>query len=105
MAENDDTTRPEDLDSMPTQEGAGEDGLGSKSGGVAGSDERDTSAGGDRPEGDAADGPTKDAESEPGGGDATGPSPSGVPKEGDTDPDADASTGSTEGGPNPAEDD
>jgi hypothetical protein len=105
MEERDESTRPEDLDSMPTQEGAGEDGLGSKSGGIAGSDERDTEAGGDRPEGEAEDGPVKSEESAPGGGDPTGPTPSGVPQEGDTNPDADTSTGSTEGGPNPAEDD
>lgn len=105
MAESDEPTRPEDLDSMPTQEGAGEEGLGSKSGGVAGSDDRDTEAGGDRPEGTGGEtGPTKDGDSVPGGGDATGPTPSGVPKEGDTDSDADSSTGSTEQGPNPADD-
>lgn len=105
MAEQDEPTRPEDLESMPTQEGAGDDGLGSKSGGVAGSDERDTEAGGDRPESSGgATGPTKDAESVPGGGDATGPTPDGVPHEGEVDPDADTSTGSTESGPNPADD-
>ena len=107
MAEHEEPTRPEELDSMPTQEGAGEEGLGSKSGGIAGSDERDTSAGGDRPQGgDGAEGgPVKSEESEPGGGDATGPTPSGVPQEGDTNPDADTSTGSTESGANPADDD
>ena len=104
MAEQDETTRPEELDSMPTQEGAGDEGLGSKSGGVAGSDERDTSAGGDRPEGEAEDGPTKDVKSPPGGGDATGPTPDGVAQEGEVNPDADTATGSTESGPNPADD-
>jgi hypothetical protein len=95
-SKHDESTRPEDLDSMPTQEGAGDKGLGTESGGVAGSDDRDTSAGGDRPEGgEAEDGPVKGKESEPGGGDATGPTPSGVPQEGDTDPDADTSSGST----------
>ncbi|MEJ7787802.1 MAG: hypothetical protein WKF96_23615 [Solirubrobacteraceae bacterium] len=96
MIEDGESARPEDVDSMPTQEGAGDEGLGSKSGGVAGSDDRDTSAGGDRPEGgEAEDGPVKGETSEPGGGDATGPTPSGVPQEGGTNPDADTSTGST----------
>ena len=45
---------------------------------------------------DAIDGPTKDAESVPGGGDATGPTPGGVPQEGDTESDPDTSTDSTE---------
>ena len=89
----------------PVGEGEGEHGLGSKTGGAGGPDDRDTSSGGDRPDGDAMDGPVKGEQSPPGGGDATGPTPSGVPQEGGVNPDADTSTGPTESGPNPADDD
>ena len=87
----------------PVDEGEGEHGLGSKTGGLGGPDDPADQEGGLG--GSAEEGPVKGATSETGGGDATGPTPSGVPQEGEVDPDADAATGSTEGGPNPADDD
>jgi len=95
MAEHDKTTRPEEVDSMPTQEGSGDDGLGSKSGGINDSDERDTSAGGDRPGGDGNEGPVKGEDSPGAGGGRDGPSPGGVPQEGGVNPDADTASDST----------
>lgn len=86
----------------PVQEGEGEEGLGSKTGGEGGPEgtgAESLSSGG------AETGPTKDVESVPGGGDDLGPTPSGVPQEGEVDPDPDVATGSTESGANPAEDD
>ena len=86
----------------PVQEGEGEEGLGSQTGGEGGPDGPGTESLSD---GGAETGPTKEAESVPGGGDNLGPTPSGVPKEGDVDSDPDRATGSTDSGPNPAEDD
>lgn len=81
---------------MPVPEDAGEEGLGTKSGGIGGPDEPERQKSGVGGDSDAKDGPTKDAESKPGGGDATGPTPGGVPQEGGNEPDPDTSTGSTD---------
>ena len=86
----------------PVQEGEGEEGLGSKTGGEGGPE---TTGAEGLSGGGAETGPTKDVESVPGGGDDTGPTPSGVPQEGEIDSDADTATESTESGPNPAKDD
>lgn len=79
----------------PVQEGEGEEGLGSKTGGLGGPDHPDDEESGTSSGGEAEEGPVKGETSEPGGGDATGPTPDGVPQEGEIDPDADTSTGST----------
>ncbi len=77
----------------PVQEGEGEQGLGSKTGGLGGPDDPGSQSSGLG--GEAEEGPVKGETSEPGDGDATGPTPSGVPQEGEVDPDADTATGST----------
>jgi hypothetical protein len=79
--------------SMPVPEGEGDEGLGSKSGGLGGPDDpadQESGLGGA-----AEEGPIEGQTSEPGGGDATGPTPGGVPQEDEVDPDADTATGST----------
>ena len=87
----------------PIKDDEGQDGLGSKSGGLGGPDDPDAQVGGLG--GGSTSGPTKGTESPEGGGSATGPTPSGTPQEGGVNPDPDTATGSTESGPNPAEDD
>ena len=81
--------------SKPVQEGEGEHGLGSKTGGLGGPDDPADQESGTSSGGQAEEGPVKGVTSEPGGGDATGPTPSGTPQEGEVDPDAEQSDGST----------
>jgi hypothetical protein len=88
--------REEERGNMPVPEDAGEEGLGTKTGGVGGPDDAEDQESGVGGDSGGEGGPTKDATSEPGGGGATGPTPSGVPQEGDTESDPDTSTGSTE---------
>lgn len=94
--------REEERGNMPVPEDAGEEGLGTKSGGIGGPDDSERQEGGvgEGAEGsgsgdEAITGPTKNADSVPGGGSEDGPSPGGVPQEGGVNPDADTSTGST----------
>ncbi len=87
--------REEERGNMPVPEDAGEEGLGSKTGGLGGHDKAEDRKGGVGGDSSASGGPTKDATSEPGGGDATGPTPEGVPQDGGNEPDPDTSTGST----------
>jgi hypothetical protein len=89
--------RDEERGNMPVPEDAGEEGLGTQTGGVGGPDAAEDQESGVGGEGsDAIDGPTRDADSVPGGGGATGPTPGGVPQEGDTESDPDTATESTE---------
>jgi hypothetical protein len=81
----------------PVQEGEGEDGLGSKTGGLGGPDDAADQESGTSSGGAAEEGPVNGETSEPGGGDALGPTPDGVPQEGEVDPDADRSHDSTTG--------
>ncbi len=79
----------------PVQEGEGEEGLGSKTGGLGGPDDPAEQESGTSSGGEAEEGPVEGETSEPGGGDATGPTPDGVPEEGEVNPDPDTATGST----------
>ena len=91
--------REEERGNMPVPEDVGEEGLGSSTGGLGGPDEDERQEGSGGSEGsasgddEAVTGPTKDADSLPGGGSEEGPEPGGVPQEGRVESDPDISTG------------